>query len=155
MEKLHDLNDIAGNLSPDGFPRYSEAMLFTPSKKWAMIRVDMVVSPVRTPVGEGENSYSAIRRQISTDCGISVGRGAVIFTGFFSEPEGERSIIDIWVFRLKEEDEELISSNPWIRLMSSDEIKDSFEEGSFSDMGETEKLRSVFTIYETPVCVDF
>ena len=63
--------------------------------------------------------------------------------------------MDIWVFRLSEKDDELKASYPGLCTVSSDEALESFENGSFSDMGERAELKGIFTIYETPVCVDF
>ena len=139
-----------------GFPLISEAVILTGSKRWIMLRKDGLLSPVRAEVGHAENSYSAVRDRILLDTGITVGTGAVLFTGLFSAPEGAgECLMDIWVFRLSEKDDELKASYQWLCTVSSDEAIECIENGSFSDLGETEKLRGIFTICETPVCVDF
>ena len=139
-----------------GCPLYSEAMIFTGSRRWVMLGNDGIVSPVRTRVGHDENSYSAIRRQILINTGISVGMGAVIFTGYYREPEScRKNIMDIWVFRIAEKDEDISLDNPRICIMTSDEVRGSIENRRYSDMGETAELNGIFAIFETPVCVDF
>ena len=138
-----------------GCPLYSEAMIFTGSRRWVMLKGAGSVSPVRSAVKCGDNSYSAVRRQIASDTGITVNTGAVPFTGCFTSPDGTERILDIWVFRLDEKDEELRKIHPGILIMSSDEIRDCFDSGTFMNLGEEDRLRAVFTVYETPVCVDF
>lgn len=139
-----------------GCPLYSEAMIFTGSRRWVMLKKEGSVSPVRAAVSHGDDSYSAVRRQIVSDTGISVATGAVIFTGLFREPAGGcENLMDIWVFRLNEKDDEISSPDPGICIMTSDEIRDHMENGSYSDLGETQKIDGIMTICETPVCVDF
>ena len=156
MSELYDTDRKPLKDGSAGIPLISEAVIFTGSKRWIMLKKDDVLSPVRAMVGHAGNSYSAVRDRILLDTGISVGTGAVLFTGLFSAPEGAaKCLMDIWVFRLSEKDDELKAFYPGLCTVSSDEAIESFENGSFSDLGETEKLRGIFTICETPVCVDF
>lgn len=156
MSELYDIDRRPTDDADKGYPLYAEAMIFTVSKRWVMLGRDGTVSPVRTLVGYDENSYSAVRRQILADTGISVGTGAVIFTGLFREPEtGRENLMDIWVFRLAEKDDEISVDHPRMCIMTSDEVRARIENRMYSDMGETTKLNGIFTVFETPVCVDF